>query len=152
MASSPARTSAATQLRPFSSALCVKRIMKKYIVKLDERRIGTTNLEKADAPMGVVFGVIDFEGIDNPYQFISNYFKTNNIPVNENDPETEAIFTQTIDSLTVFNEKGVEIKGIGSGISGFKEEGYEIEILGIPYPFYEEEFPHHREAYDNQYN
>ena len=126
--------------------------MKKYIIKLDGKRIGTTNLEKADAPMGVVFGLINFEGINNPYQFLSNYCKNNNILINENDPEVEAIFTQTIDTLTVFNEEGIEIKGVGSAISGFKEEGYEIEILGIPYPFYEEEFPHHREAYDKQFS
>lgn len=126
--------------------------MKRYIIKLDGNRIGTTNLENADAPMGVVFGLINFEGINNPYQFLSNYCKNNNIPVNENNPEVESISTQTIDDLTVFNEDGIEIKGAGSAISGFMEEGYEIEIIGIPYPFYEEEFPHHCEAYDKLFS
>jgi hypothetical protein len=33
-----------------------------------------------------------------------------------------------------------------------KDEGYEISILGIPYPFYKEEFPHHVKEYENMFN
>ena len=29
--------------------------------------------------------------------------------------------------------------------------GFEITIEGIPYPFYEEEFPHHRKAYEDMF-
>lgn len=126
--------------------------MEEYIITLEGKRIGTTKLEKADPPMGVVFGLIEFEEIDSPYNFILKYCKANNVALNEDDPKLEAIFTQEIDELLVFNRQGVEIKGIGSSISGFKQEGYEIEIFGIPYPFYEEEFPHHREAYDNHFS
>ena len=126
--------------------------MKKYIIEIDGQRIGTTRLEKADPPMGVVFGLIEFEGIDNPYKFISHYCDINGIPVNENDPNLEAIFTQSIEGLSVFNEDGFEVKGVSSGISGFKDEGYEIEIIGISYPFFEEEFPQHVEEYANQFS
>ena len=28
-------------------------------------------------------------------------------------------------------------------------DGFEISIEGVPYPFYEKEFSHHREAYDD---
>ena len=125
---------------------------KKYIVNLDGKRIGTTCFEKADAPMGVAMGLIEFEGISNPYHLIRDYCKNNNVPLNENDPKLEAIFTQSIDGLTVFNEEGIEIKGESATISGFKEEGYYIDIFGIPYLFYGEEFPHHREAYDKQFS
>ncbi len=31
-------------------------------------------------------------------------------------------------------------------------EEYEISISGIPYPFYEEEFPHHVKEYENMFN
>lgn len=31
---------------------------KTYLIKFKNQTIGTTNLEKADAPMGVVFGAI----------------------------------------------------------------------------------------------
>lgn len=34
-----------------------------YTIYLDNILIGTTELEKADAPMGVVFGVIHFSNI-----------------------------------------------------------------------------------------
>lgn len=34
---------------------------------------------------------------------------------------------------------------------GFRDEGYGITILGVPYPCYGEEFPHHREAYEKQF-
>ena len=124
---------------------------KKYILCLDGKRIGVTHFESADAPMGVVMGVIDFEGIESPYLFFRNYCEENNIVINEDDPEYEAIFTQSIDGLRVFNEDGVEIKGVGATVSGFKEEGYYIDVFGIPYPFYREEFPHHREAYEKQF-
>lgn len=29
-----------------------------------------------------------------------------------------------------------------------ENDGFEISIEGIPYPFYEKEFSHHRKAYD----
>jgi hypothetical protein len=124
----------------------------KYLVVLNNQCIGTTQFEKADAPMGVVMGLIVFEGVASPYQFFCNYCKNNNVSINEDDPECEAIFTQSIEGLKVFNEAGVEIKGEGVTVSGFKDEGYYIEIFGIPYPFYGEEFSHHREAYEQQFS
>lgn len=124
---------------------------KKYTVKLEGKRIGITYFERAGAPMGVVVGKILFEGIDSPYQLFRDYCKRNNIAINDNDPKLGAIFTQSIQGLKIFTENGVEIKGLGAAISGFKDEGYEIDVFGIPYPFYGEEFPHHREAYDNQF-
>lgn len=124
---------------------------KKYIVQLEGKRIGITYFERADAPMGVVMGKIIFEGIDSPYQLFRNYCKKENIAINEDDPKIGAIFTQSIQELKVFTEDGIEIKGAGATISGFTDEGYEIDVFGIPYPFYNEEFPHHRKAYDNQF-
>ena len=125
---------------------------KKYIISLDGNRIGTTNFEKADAPMGVVMGLISFETIDSPYIYFLNYCKNNNIKITENDPDLECIFTQSIEGLKVFNETGIEIKGVGANIYAFKDDGYYIDVFGIPYPFYEEEFPHHREAYEKQFS
>jgi hypothetical protein len=71
--------------------------------------------------------------------------------VNEEDPKYEFIDTQTIPDLHVLRSDGFEISGIGRCITGFRDEGHEITILGIPYPFYTEEFPHHRKAYDEQF-
>ncbi len=124
---------------------------KKYLIYLNNIFLGFTHLEAADAPMGVVTGkiLIEYEGCF--YTLIRDYCKNNEISVNEDNPALEAIFTQSIAGLKVVNDGGVEIKGQGAIIQGFKEEGYEIDIFGIPYPFYDEEFPHHREAYESMY-
>ena len=46
---------------------------KVYNILLDDKRIGTTKLEKGDAPMGVVFGGINFFDIKAPYDFFKSY-------------------------------------------------------------------------------
>jgi hypothetical protein len=119
---------------------------KKYSVKLDGEYIGFTFLEGADASMGGVQGKLFFEGIESGYDFISSFCKKENIPVNSDAPEEKFIttqsFNQTTDRLRVYNSDGVEIKGVGFCINGF-EDDFEIDIFGVPYPFYEREFPHH---------
>jgi hypothetical protein len=125
---------------------------KTYKVFLGDKEIGTSKLEKADAPMGVVFGLIEFNGIETPYKFFKEYCLKNNIVINIDDPESEFIDTQVISELKVFRQDGFEIKGVvGNSITGMKDEGYEISILGISYPFYEKEFPSHVEHYENMF-
>lgn len=126
---------------------------KTYKIVLKGREIGASKLEKADAPMGVVFGLIEFSRIESPYEFFKEYCSKNDITVNMDDPEFEFIDTQNIPELKVFRQDGLEIKGVaGNTITGMKNEGYEISILGIAYPFYEEEFPHHVKEYRNMFN
>lgn len=119
-----------------------------YIIYLDKIKLGTTLFEKADAPMGVVFGKIKFDKINIGYQFIKDYCLSNNIELTYDCPNDQVLSTRTITSLKVINEYGVEIKGVGNQITGMDNDGFEISIEGIPYPFYEKEFSHHREAYD----
>ena len=123
---------------------------KQYQVILDGKKIGTTELEKADASMGVVFGKLRFEGIDSGYQFLNAYCRENNIET-EDHPEDKLISTRDITDLKVVNADGKEIKGVASSISGMDADGFEITIEGIPYPFYETEFPHHVLAYNQRY-
>lgn len=124
-----------------------------YSILLNGLLIGTTELEKADAPMGVAFGLIEFNGIESPYEFFKDYCQKNKIVINTDDPEFEFIDTQVMSELKVFRQDGMEIKGVaGNAITGMKDEGYEISILGIPYPFYEDEFPHHVKEYENMFN
>ena len=126
---------------------------KLYNITLNGTLIGTSELEKADAPMGVAFGLIEFNGIKSPYEFFKEYCLKNNIVINTDDPEFEFIDTQVMSELKVFRQDGIEIKGVaGNAITGMKDEGYEISILGIPYPFYVEEFPHHVKEYENMFN
>ena len=121
-----------------------------YSIFLDERKIGITELEKADAPMGVVFGEISFVDNSFDYSYFSNYCKRNSIKVDEY-PEDKFISTQTIPRLKVYNDSGIEIKGIGAYVAGMDSEGFEVNILGIPYPFYEEEFPKHVKEYNEKF-
>jgi hypothetical protein len=102
--------------------------------------------------MGVAFGLIEFNGIESIYEFFKEYCLKNNIVINTDDAEFEFIDTQVISGLKVFRQDGLEIKGVaGSAITGMKEDGYKISILGINYPFYEEEFPHHVKEYVNMF-
>ena len=118
-----------------------------YSIFLDDTKIGVSELEKADAPMGVAFGNISFLENSFNYMFFSNYCRRNSIKADE-DPEYKFISTQTIPTLKVYNKKGIEIKGIGCYITGMDSEEFEINVIGIPYPFYEEEFPNHVKEYD----
>ncbi len=122
-----------------------------YSIHIGETKLRTTKLEKADAPMGVVSGDIIFAEQNMGYDFIKNYCQSMNIELASDFPEDKLISTMTIDNLIVKNEKGMEIKGIGNQISGMDSDVYEVTLLGIPYPFHEEEFPHHVKTYNEMF-
>lgn len=124
------------------------KLPKTYNIFLDGELIGTTELEGADAPNGIVFGTITFSDEVIGYGFIKEYCEEKNIELANDDPEDQIISTRTIPGLTVVNEKGIEIKGTGNQITGMDGDKYEIYIEGIPYPFYEEEFPQHVKRYE----
>ncbi len=126
---------------------------KTYQIELDGELIGTTKLEKADAPMGVVFGLMQLDNIDSPFDYFKRYCKKNKIVINELDKKYGFIDTQVIPNLKVLRTDGFEIKGVaGNAIAGMTEEGYEITIHGIEYPFFEEEFPHYVKDYNEQFD
>ena len=125
---------------------------KLYDIFLDEQKIGTTELEQADAPMGGVFGKINFLNISSGYDFFKSYCVANKIELVVDYPEDRLLFTRTINNLAVKNENGLEIKGLGSQISGMDSDEFEISLEGISYPFFQEEFPHHVKAYHNQFS
>lgn len=123
----------------------------KYTIFLDEKIIGETELEKADVPMGVVFGEIHFSSIPLGYDFFKKYCLENNIELAYDYPEDKLISTQTIQNLIVRNAKGIEIVCLGNQISGMDDDVFEITLEGVAYPFFEEEFPHHVKAYEEQF-
>lgn len=122
----------------------------KYSIELNGKYIGYTFFESHDASMGCVLGEIVFENIDSGYEFFSAYCRKNNIVVNDDVPEEQFITTQSIEGLKAFNREGIEIKGVGACIEGF-EDKFQIDVFGISYPFYEEEFPHHVEDDKNRF-
>lgn len=124
---------------------------KHYNIFLDDKIIGTAELEKADVPMGVVFGNLTFNNIMSGYDFLKNYCLANHIEIISDYPEDKLIATADISTLKVFNQNGIEIKGEGTNITGMDNHTFEITILGIPYPFFEEEFPHHLKSYNDQF-
>tara|TARA_R110002072_G_scaffold301851_4_gene482618 strand:+ start:61 stop:444 length:384 start_codon:yes stop_codon:yes gene_type:complete len=123
-----------------------------YTILIDEIEIGITNFEKADAPMGVVLGMIISSKIKLDYDYLKNYCLSNSIEIADDYPEDKLISTMSIEKLRAVNSEGIEIKGIGNQISGMDSEGYELSIYGIPYPFYQNEFPHHVEEYRNMFD
>ena len=72
---------------------------KEYTIFLSNENLGTTRLEKADAPMGVVFGEISFTKTNVGYDFIKEYCKSNGIELATDYPEDKLISTRTIDTV-----------------------------------------------------
>jgi hypothetical protein len=122
-----------------------------YRVFLNGVQIGTTALEFGDPPMGVVFGKVSFSIEASPYRLFLDYCAAHDVPLNSADPDDEFIDTQMVPELCVLRGDGIEISGVGCSVTGTKSEGYQITVLGIPYPFYAEEFPHHCSAYDARF-
>lgn len=119
-------------------------ILTDYIIILAGEIIGKTKFESADAPMGVVSGKISFYNNISGFELFKNFCQKNGYIINEIDEEYRFIDTQVIEELKVFREDGLEISGVaGNCICGMESDGFEISVLGIPYPFYEEEFSHH---------
>jgi hypothetical protein len=124
-----------------------------YRVELNGNVIGETLLESADPPMGVIGGKVMFATIDDPYALFKAHCVSHSIPINQDEEEFGFIDTSNILGLKVLRSDGVEIAGLpGASICGFRADGYEITILGVPYPFYGDEFPHHCKAYDDRYS
>lgn len=123
-----------------------------YQVVLEGKAIGETQLEIADPPMGVVGGKVLFSIPDSPYTFFKNYCMNHGIEINEHEETSEFISTQNIPELKVYRSDCIEIAAlVGASILGFRDDGYHVTILVIPYPFYAEEFPHHCEAYEKRF-
>lgn len=124
---------------------------KKYKIVLGGNEIGYSLLEKADVPMGVVFGDLVISNDTFSFEYLLAYCKEHNIELSEYPEDSFFQTTQSIASLKVFSPNGKEIKGIGNQLTIIKGETNEISILGIPYSLFEEEFPQHIEAYNNLY-
>lgn len=124
---------------------------KKYSIELDGKLIGFSFLEKADAPMGLVFGKIIFEDISSGYDFFRDYCLNAGIELNSDFPEERLIATRNIPGMKVISENGNEIKGLATSVDGMDADCFEITLAGVPYPFYAEEFPHHLSAEESRF-
>ncbi|MET3979918.1 hypothetical protein ABIB62_002740 [Mucilaginibacter sp. UYP25] len=123
---------------------------KMYNIFLDNIKIGHTYFEKADAPMGCVFGKIYFLTIKSGYNFFRNYARNNNITTTDY-PEDRMISTFNIPNLRILDTENNDIMGAPCYISGMDSDGFEIYIDGIAYPLYENEFPDHVKEYKQRF-
>ncbi|QHS57246.1 hypothetical protein GWR56_17500 [Mucilaginibacter sp. 14171R-50] len=118
-----------------------------YDILLDGLHIGTTKLERADVPMGVVFGDITFNNSQFGYDFLREYCVVNNLPFSE-DIENKVISTNNIPLLKVKNKDFELIHGLSCSISGMDGNDFEIYIIGIDSSRYQMLFPHHVNHYN----
>ena len=83
---------------------------KQYDILLENEKIGTTELEKGDAPMGVVLGKIIFTNINSGYNFFRSYCLKNDIEFTDY-PEDKLITTEDIPNLQVITSNGNKLIG-----------------------------------------
>ena len=96
---------------------------------------------------GVCNGKDPLRGIESGYSLFKHYCNERSVQVNEDDPGIKFLSTPFLPDIRVTSIEGQEISGAGTSVTGFDGDGWEIDIMGVPYPFYKEEFPHHTEAY-----
>ena len=122
--------------------------MKKlYSLELDKKRIGYTEFEYADTPMGVVHGKIIFEEIESPYELFKNHCVMYNVQMNMNDLDERLIDTVVIPQLKVYLNNGEELKGWGGAITGMDSDDFEIQFGGISSELMRSEFEQHYKKY-----
>jgi len=112
-----------------------------FKVLISDQLIATSELENGDPPMGVAFGKLNFEMNSFGYNELKELLENNGVKIAEDDRSAKMLSTETSDKLRILNQYDVEIKGEGNQIIGAESEEFQISIFGIPYPFYEEEFP-----------
>ena len=118
-----------------------------FKILLDDKLIGTTLLEKADVPMGVVFGQIKLENIDNAYTFFKSYCLQNQIGFTD-DKKDQLLTTRRIPNLKVYDSNdNTEIKGSAVSVSGQGMTDFEITIEGVPHNIFAFKFKHHVDNY-----
>lgn len=118
-----------------------------YYIELNGVKIGTTNFEFADVPMGVVHGKINFQNVESPYELFRNHCKQFNVQINDDEPRLKFIDTFIIPELKVYLENGTELTGWGGAITGMDNEEYEIQFNGITSEIMQSEFKHHFDEY-----
>lgn len=122
-----------------------------FKILLDDKLIGTTLLEKADVPMGVLFGQITFDNVDNAYSFFKAYCLKNQIGFTD-DKQDKFLTTRHISNLKVFDSENTEIKGSAVSVSGQGSKDFEIIIEGVPHNIFSFKFQNHINHYKNLFD
>ncbi len=112
-----------------------------YNIYKDNILIGTSKLERGDAPMGIALG---------------NFHATSDFDTYRKQFEILDEDSRRLEGLILKKEDGTEIEcSIGKVVIEYGDinNPFHIEFtaLGISYPLYEELFPHHVKAYQKQF-
>ncbi|HLO38207.1 MAG TPA: hypothetical protein VK173_06955, partial [Lacibacter sp.] len=118
----------------------------KYKIYLDEKLIGSTALEKADIPMGVLFGQILFYHIDNAYLFFKSYCLQKKIGITD-EKQDQILITRHIPYLRVIDTEDNDICGASISVAGQGPVDFEITIEGVPHNILSFKFKHHLDDY-----
>ncbi len=115
---------------------------------LGGKQIGSTALEYADPPMGVVFGQINFLESFYNFKFLKDYCTKESIPFSE---YTDDLFISTYNmpNLQIINSNGMLIEGLSNSIEGTDSEGFNVTITGIDSAEYAVEFLQHIQKYQD---
>lgn len=117
---------------------------KAYSIELNGVKIGKTDFEFADTPMGVVYGKIHFENVVSPYSLFKNHCEKYGVTINQVDEKHKFIDTQIIPELKVYLENGEELEGWGGAVCGMeKDDDIEIQFSGVDHKIMKTEFAHH---------
>lgn len=122
-----------------------------FKIFLDDKLIGTTLLEKADVPMGVISGQIELDNIDDAYTFFKTYCLHNQIGITD-DKQDKFLSTRHISNLKVFDSDNTEIKGSAVSVSGQGNKDFEITIEGVPHNIFILKFQNHIDHYKNLFD
>ncbi len=120
-----------------------------YKVLLAGKEIGYTHLEYGDPPMGVVHGKLILPDAESDYDFVRNYCLEKHIELHD-DTDIGFISTAIIPNLIIQLPAGEAIPGPGAFIDGGLNE-LNINLREVPSPFYETEFPHHVQRYNEMF-
>jgi hypothetical protein len=115
-----------------------------YRVLYQGKVIGISKLEAGDPPMGCVSGLII--GISNSLDFSKNLLALGG---SESSGEYRIELNSEF-NLVDSNDKQIEYSG-GQILAYPEINEVLIDVVGIPYPTYEELFPMHVESYKNQF-
>ena len=123
---------------------------RKYNLLLDNKLIGTTAFESADAPMNIVFGQIHFIESDLGYDKLKNYCLENHISTLNDYPEDKLISTDNIPNLTIKDKEGDVINAEVKTIEGMDSDFFTVNILGVSTEQDEKYFEKHISDYQNR--
>jgi len=122
-----------------------------YYLEIDRKRIGYTEFEHADPPMGVLHGKIVFDDIEFPYEFFKAHCLKYKVKINFDDLNERCISTVIIPQLKVCLQNGDELPGWGGAITGMESDIFEIDFYGVSPEVMQAEFEHHLIKYERKY-